>query len=362
MNILQVVNVRWWNASAYYAILQAIGLQKRGHRVVIAGKKNSLPLQKAREAGLEIYDEINLESTKPSIIFQIVRKFPSVLRKYQIDLLNPHRGENFPVMAWMAKRMGIPVVRTRGDVRPPRKNLFSRYQNIKLTDFHIVSLKKMVQHYLDLGIPENKIQVLYGAVHPEFEEWRIQKSFENKALTFGMLARLTPIKGHRIALEALKIVTEKYPETMLIIGGKEEQLSYEDIKKIIRELDLEKNVKLLGFVDSIWDFLTQIDVGVSASYQSEVICRICFEMMSQGIPMIVSRWNVLEEIVEDGKNGLIFEPKDAKDLAKKMIRMIENRDALKQMSQQARRIMQEKYFLEPFIDQVESIFERIIHE
>lgn len=362
MNIVEVVNVRWWNASAYYAVLQAYGLQKRGHRVIIAGKKDSLPLKKAQEWGLEVYDEINLESTRPEIAVQILKKFPTFLKKNHIDILNPHRGENFPLLAIVAKKQGIPVIRNRGDARPPRKNIFSKYQNLQLTDFHIVSLTKMIPYYKELGIPTNKIKTLYGAVHPDFEIQRITPNFSKKELTFGMLARLAPIKGHEIALKAFQKLVKIYPDAKFIIAGKEERLKYQDLKSIINELKLQNNVQLMGYVDNIFDFFRMIDVGISASYDSEVICRICFEMMSQGIPMIVSDWNVLNEIIQDGYNGLVFQKKNIDDLFSKMKYIYENREELFRISKNARKEMENKYFLDKFIDQVEEIFTKILDE
>lgn len=356
MKIVQFVNVRWWNASAYYAVLQALGLQKKGHQVIIAGKRDSLPLKKAQEWGIPVYDEINLESTRPHITLEIFHKLPALIRDFQPDIMNPHRGENFPAIALISKKYDIPVVRTRGDARPPRKHIFSRIQNTRWTDFHILSLKKMIPHYRAIGVPENKIEVSYGAVHPDFEERKIFHNFQQAPLVFGMMARLAPIKGHAIALKAFARLVKEYPDTRFVIAGKEERLTYQDIKNIVSELGIEKYVELMGYLDNPWDFFRTVHVGISASYASEVICRICFEMMSQGIPMIASRWNVLEEIIEDRVNGLLFKPADPEDLYTKMKLLVENRELIQHLSENARQTVEKKFFLDVFTTQIESIF------
>ncbi|GAB4177571.1 MAG: glycosyltransferase [Calditrichia bacterium] len=361
MNILQIVNVRWWNASAYYAVLQGLGLKQLGHKVYIAGKKDSLPLKKAQEWGLEIVDDINLESTKPTIAAKILVKYPSLLRELSIDVVNPHRGENYPLIAYSARKLGLPVVRTRGDARPPRHNLFSKWQNNKLTDFHILSLKKMIPYYQAIDVPVEKMKVLYGAVHPDFNTIQRSRKLNQKYITFGILARLAPIKGHELIFKAMHMLKKDYPEIQLLIGGKEERLLYDDIRKLIKQYGLEKQVTCLGFVENVMDFFNRIDVGISASYDSEVICRICFEMMSQKIPMIVSRWNVLEEIIQDGTNGLIFDRMDHIDLAEKMRYLIEHPEMILTLGNNARKAIEENYTLSIFSRQVEQIFENLVH-
>jgi glycosyltransferase involved in cell wall biosynthesis len=45
---------------------------------------------------------------------------------------------------------------------------------------------------------------------------------------------------------------------------------------------------------------------------------------AMGLPSIVTDINECNEIIEDGKNGLIIQPKDTKALQEKMLRLMED--------------------------------------
>ena len=52
MRTIQVVNVRWYNATAWYGVTLAHCLQKTGHESIVAGLEGTPPLEKAKECDL----------------------------------------------------------------------------------------------------------------------------------------------------------------------------------------------------------------------------------------------------------------------------------------------------------------------
>ena len=52
MRTIQVVNVRWYNATAWYGVTLAHCLQKAGHESIVAGLEGTPPLEKAKECDL----------------------------------------------------------------------------------------------------------------------------------------------------------------------------------------------------------------------------------------------------------------------------------------------------------------------
>ncbi|MCG8544209.1 MAG: glycosyltransferase [Alphaproteobacteria bacterium] len=65
--------------------------------------------------------------------------------------------------------------------------------------------------------------------------------------------------------------------------------------------------------------------------------------LSNGLPIIASRLGAMEEVVEDGKTGLLFTPGDAADLAEKVAWAADNMDRMREMSANARSVYEEKY-------------------
>lgn len=52
-----------------------------------------------------------------------------------------------------------------------------------------------------------------------------------------------------------------------------------------------------------------------------------------GLPVIASDWNMNTEVIEDGMNGFIIDPRNSDALAEKMIWVMENRDQLEKIRQ-----------------------------
>jgi glycosyltransferase involved in cell wall biosynthesis len=60
------------------------------------------------------------------------------------------------------------------------------------------------------------------------------------------------------------------------------------------------------------------------------------EAMSHGVPVIASRLGALAELVDDGVDGLLFEPGDPRDLAQKVARLWADPDLCRRLGQAAR--------------------------
>ena len=159
LNILQLINVRWYNACAYYAVALSYALKRKGHKVIVAGDPKSPPVLEAKKLGLEVYENVYLSYTTPWMVVYNIKRIADLVKKENIHIINAHRAEGHLVAAlsrYILKKK-IPLIRTRGDTRPPKNNLFNRYLNNSLTDLIIVTAETLRGSYLkDLKIKEKK--------------------------------------------------------------------------------------------------------------------------------------------------------------------------------------------------------------
>ncbi len=140
---------------------------------------------------------------------------------------------------------------------------------------------------------------------------------------------LTRIYGLDIAIEALGIAQSELPDAELwILGGGPERAGLE---LQASQLGLESKVRFVGSVspDEIPEWLGRCDVGVLPT-RKDVFLDYSFsnklsEYIIMGKPAIVSRLKAINRYF--GENALaFFEPNDAQDLARQMIRMYRNPD------------------------------------
>ena len=100
MKVVQVIDVRWFNACADFAIKQALGLKLCGHEVLLLANPNSPPAVKARESGLDVCVEIDF--AKIGRIFGSVRRLKALARDFNADIIFAHRGESHLMAALAA--------------------------------------------------------------------------------------------------------------------------------------------------------------------------------------------------------------------------------------------------------------------
>ena len=91
---IQVVNVRWYNATAWYGVTLAHALQTAGHPTLVAGLADTPPLLKARELGLETL-ALPFNSLNPATLFAMGGNMDRLMREFRPDVVNCHRGEAF---------------------------------------------------------------------------------------------------------------------------------------------------------------------------------------------------------------------------------------------------------------------------
>ena len=173
-------------------------------------------------------------------------------------------------------------------------------------------------------IPENKILVINNAVAQEKEQISItkeesyRKKFANKKiiLCFGVIS---PRKGQSNAINAFKIIEEKLPDHILIIGGRlspEFQLYEKQLLDTIHDLNLEEKIFYLGELDEEEiNVLFEISDIALFPYHPAIYGSGAFSFALQyNIPSIVTSIDTFKEILGDD-GGFFVDPNNDKQLA-----------------------------------------------
>ncbi len=84
------------------------------------------------------------------------------------------------------------------------------------------------------------------------------------------------------------------------------------------------------------------------------------ESMSHGIPVVASRLGALCNLVEDGVDGLLFDPGNAADLAEKMLRLWEDPDYCRQLGKAARQKAIKNWSPQRNFEQTLAIYQQLI--
>ena len=333
MKFLHLINVRWYNATAWYAVNLSRLLSERGHNVVVAGLPGSPPVLKAKEYGLETF-EAEFNSSNPFKFIKTINKVNKLLADFNPDYVNCHRGEFFWYFAFLKcfKKKRFKLIRVRGDIRPPSGDFFNRILHRKCVDKIIVSGGIIKNYFVkDLKISSEKIDVIYGGVDTDYfktdikarEKIRKEFGFAQDDFVVGIVGRFDYVKGHNVLIEAVsKLYYEKDLKNIkLFLIGFDTTVKSEEIFEQLKNFKINDISRISGYREDINDCINAIDLGVVASLGSEAICRVAMEIMAAGIPVVSSDAGVLPEILPKEN---IYPKGNADKLAEKIINHSKN--------------------------------------
>ncbi len=371
LNVLQLINVRWYNASAYYAIAVSQALSQRGHKVIVAGDFPSPPVEKAASLNLAIYPQLNLSRWDHTSILVNLKRLSDLLKAEKIELVNAHRGEGHFYASLIKKlfNSNLKIIRTRGDIRPPQRNFFNQILNHKLTDAIITSCKVLEESYQkNLNFDSNNLRNIPVGIDtiyftPAYKSnLRQLLNLDEKTPLVGIVGRLSPVKGHIYFIEAAKFVPEKFPNVKFLIAGQDAQITKSFLKEKVKSLGMERNFHFWGRVPDIRDVIAALDIGVVASVGSESVCRVALEYMAMGKPVVATRINAIPEVVVDEENGFLVQPKNEKEMGEAILRLLQDEKKRKRMGEKSRQLVLEKFSLEKFGEETEKFYYQVLNE
>jgi glycosyltransferase involved in cell wall biosynthesis len=152
-----------------------------------------------------------------------------------------------------------------------------------------------------------------------FDETRFSSDAEPpRAGRFRVLvsARLHEGKGHEDLLTAIADLAPRHPGLRLVVAG--DGPTRERIQAETARLGIESVVEFLGRVGhaEMPSLYRSAQLIVLPSYMPGETFPVCLlEGMAVGLPAVGTRWTGIPDIIEDGKTGIIVEPRDTHSLA-----------------------------------------------
>lgn len=292
-----------------------------------------------------------------------VREIKNQLADFQPDLIHSHN--TFPLISpslyWAATAAGVPVVQTLHNFRLMCLNaLFlregkvcedcigqlpwrgvaracyrgSRPASAALGGMLVLhralgTYRHKVARYIALnefcrekfiegGLPADRV-----VVKPNFVDMEAPQSGPRSGVLF--VGRLSVEKGVATLAEAMRLL----PNAGLRVAGDGPQTGL---------LDGVAGVSHLGSLpgEAVRAEMSSALALVVPSIWYENFPRTIVEAFASGLPVVASRIGALAEIVTEGKTGLLFEPGNAHDLAKKLAWVLTHPDEMALMGCNAR--------------------------
>ncbi|WP_029898322.1 glycosyltransferase family 4 protein [Desulfohalovibrio reitneri] len=307
MRIIQVVNVRFFNATAWYGMTLAELLRAKGHEVLVLGLEGTESWEVGASRGLPMLG-MNLNTTNPLSLAAMYRGMRALVRDFRPDVINCHRGESFVLWGLLkAQTRGFKLVRTRGDQRPPKNNLPNRLLHHRLADAVVATNSRMARHFVkEMGLPGDHVWTILGGVdkslfRPDPEaraRVRAEFGYGENDFVVGMVGRFDGVKGQPEMIEALaRAYHGGRTNLRLLLIGFDTTISSEEVGQWCHEAGVDHLVRITGPRGDVPDCINALDLGVTASRFSETIARAPMEIMACGVPLLATDVGVLPDLV-----------------------------------------------------------------
>ncbi|MEW6620406.1 MAG: glycosyltransferase [bacterium] len=368
LNILQVVNSPHWHAISSYALNLSKGLKAKGHKVIIVTLPGSLLIKRAEAEGVPVITNLHLNHNNPIYFITDLRKLICILEEEEIDVLNVHESYGFVISCLAAKlaRRPIALIRTRGTFMTPKGHSINRYLHNSLADEVIVTSKFMLKKCLKhLRGKEDHYKLIYFGIDVDKfkvetpkEKIRAELGIAETDFIIGMTARFDPVKGYPYFFETAAKVKNNIEglKVKFLIIGYEAEFSKADLMNMAKKHNIEKDVIIIDKWSNLPEILSVIDIGVITSIGSEANSRTCLEFMGAGKPVVATTVGVLPEIIENDKTGYLVQPKDIQAMANVLLDLLENREKLKIIGDNGRKLVNEKFTQDFLVTQTEEIY------
>jgi len=172
--------------------------------------------------------------------------------------------------------------------------------------------------YCDSGDPRRFVHVPYGIPLADLDAWlatddraarRRGRGWTDDDVVVLCVGTLEPRKAQASLLRAFAQVAADHPEAVLVLVGDRGDHYGEAMREYADALGLGDRVRIEPVTPALFDWYAAADLFVLAS-DVESLPRSVLEAMAFGVPPLVAEVFGLGEIIDDGDNGLLVEPRD----------------------------------------------------
>lgn len=180
---------------------------------------------------------------------------------------------------------------------------------------------------------------------------------DDRTVALGILANLTPYKGHADLLRSCARVGPQNSNWRLFVIGRDDGIGME-LKTLAVSLGVAQCVVFLGERSDARSLLGAMDIGVSASHE-EGFSNAILEFMAAGVPVVATDVGGNAEAVVDGTTGFVVPATDHDRMAEAITLLLHDGELRERMGMVGNRLVREKFSLNACVAAYETVYKRI---
>lgn len=369
IRILDLRDSPWVDGPGRTVLEIATALNASGYRYVIGslmqeGAAFGPYAEEAQRRGLDV-EAIRERHARD---FRVLGQTLRAIERHGIDIVHTHEFRSDLIGLLCARRRRLPLVCTvhgwiandiKGSIYTVLDKLILRF-----FDRIVVVSEKIRAQLIRWGIPGRKIVVVPNALQTErYRVDRTDDSFRRELglrpddVLVGKIGRLSAEKGHRDLLQAAASALKQCDRLrVVLIGiGPEEQ----SLRAQAKALGIEERILFAGYRNDMVRVYNSLDLVVQASY-TEGMPNVVLEALLMGVPVVATRVGGTDEIVENGRSGVLIEPRRPDVLAGELIGFAREPERFRSMARSGQERIRQEFDSRRRIERMKVIYAELM--
>ena len=320
------------------------------------------PLRKIYESiGVKVH--IITKTIKYDLFF--ILKLKKVFIKESIEIVNPHHFTPvfFSFLASIGSNIKF-VYTEHSKWQLTQLGFINKLINKKILNSAdaVVAISNQIESYLidEIKIGGKNVHLITNGI--DIDRYCCKKNKESSRKRFGIdssdfvigvVANLRPEKNHKFLISTFSAMSRKFLNLKLVLVGLDRMNG--EIQKFAAESSAYDRILFLGMQKDIPDVLSTFDVFCLPSLYEGLPLSI-LEAMAAGIPVVGSDVMGINEVINNGQNGLLFPLGDAPMLSKALEYLIKDKDLRDKLCTSAKKYVNENYFLDDKVTEYQKLF------
>jgi len=361
LKILFINTEREWSEYSEQELLLASSLKKLGHQVFVALDSKSQLNKQAWMRRLQILSIKSIHELNPLAIY----KLSKFIKKNNIELMHIYNDKVIPLAIYAAKIAGLrSLIITHHSGFPPKVGFFLRrfYLSNRL---YVISTSKYIKEALfaqqiepkeSYILPEGVDLVRYQDTlpfYPFYQEFSIPPEF----FLIGCQGPGSNIIDAKFLLEIVEGVCQTKPNVIFLIIGSVQNRRL--LKPLFQEKNLLNKLIMIGQRDDLPNILSALNMLIAPFNRKDYRCLI-LKAMAMAKPVITWQYQGIDEIIQQGKNGIILSNEDSATLAAAIVKLAGEKKKLKLLGANARKRVEKFYNIKLLAARLENIYLNIL--
>ncbi len=293
-----------------------------------------------------------------------------LLSKSQPQLLHVYYGHKAAKFLPMIQAWGGPLIVSFHGVDATDSAYKDEYAHALPGVFATATLvlarsQSLLDRVREMGCPSEKLRLNRTPIPLEGIVRRVRTAPTDGSWIALQACRLIAKKGLLTAIEAFAIFQKQHPLAQFWIAGEGPQRKA--LEEKIASLELERHVKLLGWVDSA-ELYRRIDRAhlflhpseMTASGDREGVPNAMLEAMAAGLPVVATNHGGIPEAVTHGEDGWLVAEKSSRELAAALLEITSDFHRYQAFSQAALTNIERTYGLPQSLAALENCYDEAV--